>query len=99
MKTSEKNVHGGNIFYPFCDMSANFTPWGWGTQNLCEKTGTDSGAGSCVNFRKSLDNNYTSNSLKTVAFIFMGGIMNLTNYNLSGRCHRKVTEGFKEVLY
>ena len=49
----EKNVHGGNIFYPFCDMGENFTPWGWGTQNLCAKTGTDSGAGSCVNFRKS----------------------------------------------
>jgi hypothetical protein len=53
VKTSEKNVHGGNIFYPFCDMGENFTPWGWGTQNLCAKTGTDSGAGSCVNFRKS----------------------------------------------
>ena len=35
-------------------MSENFTPWGWGTQNLCAKTGADSGAGSCVNFRKSL---------------------------------------------
>ena len=49
-----KNVHGGNIFYPFCDIGENFTPWGWGTQNLYAKTGTDSGAGSCVNFRKSL---------------------------------------------
>ena len=54
VKTGEKNVHGGNIFYPFCDTGGNFTPWGWGTQNLCTKTGTDSGAGSCVNFRKSL---------------------------------------------
>ena len=54
MKTGEKNVHGGNIFHPFCDMGENFTPWGWGTQNLWAKTGTDSGAGSCVNFRKSL---------------------------------------------
>jgi hypothetical protein len=54
VKTGEKNVHGGNIFYPFCDMGENITPWGWGTQNLCAKTGTDSGAGSCVNFRKSL---------------------------------------------
>jgi hypothetical protein len=53
VKTGEKNVHGGNIFYPFCDMGGNFTPWGWGTQNLCAKTGADSGAGSCVNFRKS----------------------------------------------
>ena len=53
MKTGEKNVHGGNIFYPFCDMGENFTPWGWGTQNLCAKTGTDSGAGRCVDFRKS----------------------------------------------
>lgn len=35
-------------------MGENFTPWGGGTQNLCAKTGTDSGAGSCVNFRKSL---------------------------------------------
>ena len=35
-------------------MGENFTSWGWGTQNLCAKTGTDSGAGSCVNFRKSL---------------------------------------------
>ena len=35
-------------------MGENFTPWGWGTQNLCAKTGADSGAGSCVNFRKSL---------------------------------------------
>lgn len=52
-KNERKNVHGGNIFYPFCDMSENFTPWGWGTQNLCAKTSTDSGAGSCVNFRKS----------------------------------------------
>lgn len=48
VKTSEKNVHGGN-----------FTPWGWGTQNFCAKTGTDSGAGSCVIFRKSCyDENY-----------------------------------------
>ena len=69
---SEKNVHGGNIFYPFCDMGEKFTPWGWGTQNLCAKTGTDSGAGSCVNFRKSFDK---SNSLKTVAFYFVGGII------------------------
>ncbi len=52
-ENERKNVHGGNIFNPFCDMGENFTPWGWGTQNLCAKTGTDSGAGSCVNFRKS----------------------------------------------
>ena len=83
-------------------MSANFTPWGWGTQNLCAKTGTDSGAGSCVNFRKSstslkkpltitsnftttfLHNNKNSNSLKTVAFCFVGGIINSINYNLGG---------------
>ena len=36
-------------------MSENFTPWGWGTQNLCAKTGFDSGAGRCVDFRKSFD--------------------------------------------
>ena len=53
-KFGRKNVHGGNIFYPFCDMGENFTPWGWGTSNLCAKTGFGSGAGSCVNFRKSL---------------------------------------------
>ena len=52
-ENGRKNVHSGNIFYPFCDMGENFTPLGWGTQHLCAKTGTDSGAGSCVNFRKS----------------------------------------------
>ena len=27
-KNRRKNVHGGNIFYPFCDMSENFTTLG-----------------------------------------------------------------------
>ena len=70
---SEKNVHGGNIFYPFCDMGGNFTPWGWGTQNLCAKTGTDSGAGSCVNFRKSLVY-YTHNNLIFISYFAVTSI-------------------------
>lgn len=55
-------------------MGENFTPWGWGTQNLCAKIGTDGGAGSCVNFRKSLTATLEA-TVFSVAFISVGGII------------------------